>query len=174
VVRRRSIQRTRAGRCGRTLSERVLTCRLRCVGRMHRPTPPGPGHVLKTIRCEGGETDVKDRERDQPLAASPKPLTSAPPGTRRRAVTDAVGLAPSLLLFCSLVWAPSPSPSPPPRWCVVIYTWRAFIGDGFYTPHPLWRNLHATAVALPTIVPLFSRTVEIWAAMTFERRVHRP
>ena len=28
---------------------------------------------------------------------TPKPLTSAPPGTRRRAVTDAVGLAPSLL-----------------------------------------------------------------------------
>ena len=27
----------------------------------------------------------------------PKPLTSAPPGTRRSAVTDAVGLAPSLL-----------------------------------------------------------------------------
>lgn len=36
------------------------------------------------------------------------------------------------------------------------------------------RNQHATAVALPTIVPLFSRTVEIcalpldmWAEMTF-------
>ena len=27
----------------------------------------------------------------------PKPLTSVPPGTRRSAVTDAVGLAPSLL-----------------------------------------------------------------------------
>ena len=27
----------------------------------------------------------------------PKPLTSAPPGTRRSAVADAVGLAPSLL-----------------------------------------------------------------------------
>ena len=36
-------------------------------------------------------------ERDQPLADAEQPLTSAPPGTRRSAVTDAVGLAPSLL-----------------------------------------------------------------------------
>ena len=40
-----------------------------------------------------------NRERDQPLADANKPLTSAPPvrRTRRSAVTDAVGLAPSLL-----------------------------------------------------------------------------
>ena len=40
-----------------------------------------------------------NRERDQPLAdaEAAKPLTSAPPSTRRSAVTDAVGLAPSLL-----------------------------------------------------------------------------
>ena len=54
-------------------------------------------------------------------------------GTRRSAVTDAVGLAPSLLPSCSHVRAPSPSPSPPPRlrvsgvvWCdaCVLFTGR--------------------------------------------------
>ena len=38
-----------------------------------------------------------NRERDQPLADAEAAYLRAPPGTRRSAVTDAVGLAPSLL-----------------------------------------------------------------------------
>ena len=39
------------------------------------------------MTCTGTGTELR----------TPKPLTSAPPGTRRSAVTDAVRLAPSLL-----------------------------------------------------------------------------
>ena len=64
-----------------------------------------------------------NRERDQPLADAeqPKPLTSAPPGTRRSAVTDAVlGLAPSLLPRTGAVAITVTTTALAGEWCGVV------------------------------------------------------
>ena len=50
----------------------------------------------------------------------PKPLTSAPPGTRRSAVTDAVGLAPSLLPRPGAVAITVTTTALAGEWCGVV------------------------------------------------------
>ena len=63
----------------RGVATRGVSCDVRRYEAAYRPTS----------KSSLGQTDLEDQR--------PKPLTSAPPGTRRSSVTDAVGLAPSLL-----------------------------------------------------------------------------
>ena len=73
------------------------------------------------------------RERDQRGSRIPAEAAylRAARSARRSAVTDAVGLAPSLLPRPGAVALPSPSPSPPPRLRVSGVVWSDACVPGF-------------------------------------------